>query len=152
MERLFNELETERHEITDVVHLAGIGPLPNESLHALRAGQDQRCLTTIGVVQALGSRAAAKTPRLTLITSMANPGPSSTAAPDPAQTPLWGLGRVVMNEAPNLNCRLIDYHVPIDSEGAAQRLAAELLPQHDEREVLLTPIAAMSIARAQRRW
>ena len=139
MSRLFSALETENHEVTEVVHLAGIGSLQSESLHALRAKQDQRCLTTIGLVQALHGRPGAKAPRLTLVTSSANRGPSSTAAPDPAQTPLWGLGRVVMNESPGMNCRLIDYHTPLESEGAARRLAAELLSTDDEPEVLLTP-------------
>lgn len=44
-----------------------------------------------------------------------------------------------MNESPGVNCRLIDYHVPLEDEGAAQRLALELLAIDDEREVLLTP-------------
>lgn len=52
---------------------------------------------------------------------------------NPAHTALWGLGRVVMNEYPALNCRLID--VPRRSDAAM--LATELLFPDAENEIVL---------------
>lgn len=52
------------------------------------------------------------------------------------QATLWGLGRVLANEHPELGCRLIDIH-PL-CEDAASALAGELLSGDVEEEVVVT--------------
>ncbi|WP_322013575.1 SDR family NAD(P)-dependent oxidoreductase [Paraburkholderia sp. J12] len=54
----------------------------------------------------------------------------------PGQATLWGLGRVLANEHPELGCRLID--VSSACEGAAEALADELVAADVEEEVLLS--------------
>jgi phthiocerol/phenolphthiocerol synthesis type-I polyketide synthase C len=54
----------------------------------------------------------------------------------PEQATLWGLGRVLANEHPELSCRLID--VSSACEDAVAVLAHELITADTEEEVLLT--------------
>lgn len=86
-----------------------------------------------------GKRASA---RLSVVTC----GGAPLAMPDtpasalqPSQAPLWGLGRVLMNEHAELQCRLID----IDAREAlpVPVLCRELLRADAEDEVVLTPEA-----------
>ncbi|TWU06101.1 type I polyketide synthase [Stieleria varia] len=51
------------------------------------------------------------------------------------QTPLWGTGRVVMNEFPHLHCRLVDLGVATENELRA--LVNEILGESGEDEVAL---------------
>jgi phthiocerol/phenolphthiocerol synthesis type-I polyketide synthase C len=62
---------------------------------------------------------------------------TNAAALHPAQATLWGLGRVIANEHPELACRLIDVHP--ECANAAADLVRELLAADVEEEVLLTP-------------
>jgi acyl transferase domain-containing protein/acyl carrier protein len=55
----------------------------------------------------------------------------------PEQATLWGLGRVLVNEYPELGCRLVDVHP--SCKDAAATLTRELLGGDPEEEVLLTP-------------
>ncbi len=56
-------------------------------------------------------------------------------SPDAAA--VWGVGRTLMNEAPELEVRLVDV-MGLPPQAAARRLAAELAAQSPEREVRLT--------------
>ncbi|WP_296657801.1 type I polyketide synthase [Paraburkholderia sp.] len=60
---------------------------------------------------------------------------AAAAARRPEQATLWGLGRVLANEHPELGCRLIDVSCACD--GAFATLANELLAADGEEEVLL---------------
>ncbi|MFC5430240.1 SDR family NAD(P)-dependent oxidoreductase [Paraburkholderia denitrificans] len=60
---------------------------------------------------------------------------AAAAARRPEQATLWGLGRVLANEHPELGCRLID--VSCACEDAFATLANELLAADGEEEVLL---------------
>jgi phthiocerol/phenolphthiocerol synthesis type-I polyketide synthase C len=78
-------------------------------------------------------------PRLWLVTSGAalatHPKPNWQI--DSAQAPLWGFGRVVMNEAPALACTLIDIACDQDDGIIAERLHNELLRPDGENEIVL---------------
>lgn len=126
--------------------LAAEGTMPGCVVHLLGAGQDagadplalqdRRVWTTLALVQGLGRTTLAVPPRLTLVTSgaVAVDGDASS----PAQAPLWGAGRVLANEHPNLGVRLIDLH-PGKSrlEALAEGLAMELVAAGEEDEVVL---------------
>jgi acyl transferase domain-containing protein/NADPH:quinone reductase-like Zn-dependent oxidoreductase/SAM-dependent methyltransferase/acyl carrier protein len=138
MLKVIDSLKAENVELNEVVHLAGIGtgnPMDCEQLAAL---QDLRCLSTINFLQALAKSPHKLGPRLTLVTSRSNMPPGATELPNPAQAPLWGLGRVIMNEFTQLRPRLIDLHVPLDQDITSSRLAEELEGFDTEDEVLLT--------------
>jgi phthiocerol/phenolphthiocerol synthesis type-I polyketide synthase C len=82
-------------------------------------------------------------PRLWIVTQGGSPAgdPAQGPDPSPAQAALWGFGRVLMNEAPALDCVLIDL-----GGGDAARLirelrhpdgADEILWRGDRRQVLV---------------
>ena len=78
--------------------------------------------------------------RLWMITSGGAPVQTPEAGASywkPNQAAVWGLGRVIMNEYPQLNGHLVDIHP--DCELPGERLARELLAADKEEEVLLTP-------------
>ncbi|MFX1671559.1 SDR family NAD(P)-dependent oxidoreductase [Paraburkholderia sp. A2WS-5] len=80
--------------------------------------------------------------QLSVVTQDGTPFASSTSfTPDatprrPEQATLWGLGRVLANEHPELGCRLIDASSACEDVFAA--LADELLAADAEEEVILT--------------
>lgn len=78
--------------------------------------------------------------RLWMITSGGAPvqiPEAGTSYWKPNQAAVWGLGRVIMNEYPQLNGHLIDIHPDCNMPG--EMLAKELLAGDKEEEVLLTP-------------
>jgi hypothetical protein len=72
------------------------------------------------------------------VTRGAFPTGNGAGPRDPAQAPLWGLGRVIANEHPALNLRLIDLHSDAEGEREARWLAAELLRRDAETEVQIS--------------
>lgn len=56
----------------------------------------------------------------------------------PAQAALWGLGRVVMNECPQLACTLIDLDAVASQASLLAQLERELLQPDGQNEILLT--------------
>lgn len=78
-------------------------------------------------------------PTLCLVTRGAVPvdGLVSANERNPAHTALWGLGRVVMNEYPGLNCRLVDLPRFASMAQTVELLGSEILDADNENEVLL---------------
>ncbi|MBH0236606.1 type I polyketide synthase [Methylobrevis albus] len=71
---------------------------------------------------------------------MVLPGGSGAATSrphDPVAAALWGLGRVLMNEYPDVETRLVDLGAAFAPSEAAGRIAALLDAPGDEREILL---------------
>lgn len=58
------------------------------------------------------------------------------ARTSPAEAALWGLGRTLINEMPQLECRLIDLPAGWSKDRQAKVLAAELVAPDDEREIV----------------
>jgi 3-oxoacyl-(acyl-carrier-protein) synthase len=83
---------------------------------------------TIRLVQALASRDV----RLWLVTRGACVVDGDTTLASIASAPVWGFGRVVMNEYPGLRCTLVD----LSAEDPAS-LVRELFAGNTEREVAL---------------
>jgi acyl transferase domain-containing protein/acetylornithine/succinyldiaminopimelate/putrescine aminotransferase/predicted amino acid dehydrogenase/NADPH-dependent curcumin reductase CurA/NADP-dependent 3-hydroxy acid dehydrogenase YdfG/acyl carrier protein len=93
------------------------------------------CLNVFHVLQWLAGRHSQKQPRIRLITAGAQriDGHDSVAI---AQAPLWGLGRVITNEHPELRCSLVDLgSTPSSDEIGA--LIKECLTDSDENQVAL---------------
>ena len=75
---------------------------------------------------------------LALVTAGAQP-PDNRVQPAVEQTPVWGLGRVILKEMPLIRCRMIDLSPECDEEEIAA-LAEEILrdsAEGDEEEVAL---------------
>jgi myxalamid-type polyketide synthase MxaB len=79
------------------------------------------CGAALHLVQALASIAVSLPPFLWLVTRGAQPASGSSVPTHPAMTPLWGLGRVISAEHPELRCRRLD----LDSR--AKRDAGDVL-------------------------
>ncbi|MGH2351417.1 MAG: SDR family oxidoreductase, partial [Chloroflexota bacterium] len=68
---------------------------------------ERRCGTAVALVQALDASSGPSRPRLWLVTRNAQSlGPEQRVHPD--QAPLWGLGRSIALEHPELRCTLVD--------------------------------------------
>ena len=109
--------------------------------------QAQRDLTLalVHLVHHLTRDPGASAPKLWIVTRGGAPLPMPPAAGLPAgaatlhpgQATLWGLGRVIANEHPELVCHLVDVHPACTN--AAANLLSELLAADAEEEILLTP-------------
>ncbi|MGH6979586.1 MAG: SDR family NAD(P)-dependent oxidoreductase, partial [Stellaceae bacterium] len=79
---------------------------------------------------------------LWLVTQGAMTAPGRAAPVDPAQAMIWGAGRTMMTERPDLTCRLIDLDPTCDPEAAAACLIDEFTlletGAENEDEVILS--------------
>ena len=120
---------------TGVVHLRALDATVGDDADglALQAAAVEVTNSALELVQALDASAAA--PRLWLVTRGAQP----VGAPAPdlgvAQSPLWGLGRTIAIERPELRPTLIDLD-PAD-DGGVEALVGELLVGDAEPQVAL---------------
>ena len=115
-----------------VVHLWSLdSPAPQDGgLAGLGEARRLGSVSTLHLVQAL-SVAEAPAPRLWLVTSGAQQPGRRPEAVSAAQAPLWGLGRVVAGEHPELRCTCVDLGARPDEE-EIRSLCAEI--EGDSRE------------------
>jgi acyl transferase domain-containing protein/NADP-dependent 3-hydroxy acid dehydrogenase YdfG/acyl carrier protein len=124
--------------VDHVVHLLGWGGGVDESLKAP--------VSLLQHVRAMAQQARA--PHLWLITqggALVADAPWPVE-PNPLQAALWGLGRVVMNEHPELSCSLIDIACDLDTPHSMTRLAQELLQPDGCNEVVLAAESRYSLS------
>lgn len=109
-----------------IVHLWGWNDTPEAATELLSEA--------LGNVQVMATHSA-KSPRLWFVTrgGAVASNLSTTVAPNPQQTAIWGFARVVMNEYPALECTLID----LACEDNLDRLENELLRPDGASEILL---------------
>ncbi len=94
------------------------------------------CGTTLYLVQALVKAGLSKLPRLWLVTSGAQPVPSNCPRiPEIAQSALWGMGKVISLEHPELNCTRIDLDPDSTIEDRANALFNEIWSEDLEDQV-----------------
>ena len=121
--------------LAGVVHLWGLDArAPDEGGPAsLAAAEVVGCHGLVHLLQALHAAPEAPRPRLWVITR----GSQAAAPGDPvnvSQAPLWGLGRVLVNELPGLACRLVDL-APEPAPDEVAALVDELTAPDVEEEV-----------------
>jgi phthiocerol/phenolphthiocerol synthesis type-I polyketide synthase C len=75
--------------------------------------------------------------RLWIVTEDAQQAPAAVRSRE--DSALWGLGRTLANETPQLSCHLIDLSSSLPAAEAARCLAAELAAPDAEREIVVTP-------------
>jgi NADPH:quinone reductase-like Zn-dependent oxidoreductase/thioesterase domain-containing protein/NADP-dependent 3-hydroxy acid dehydrogenase YdfG/acyl carrier protein len=93
------------------------------------------CHSVLHLVRQLARRNTGRPPRLALITRGAQSIDNTTAEIAVAQSPLWGLGRVVAMENPELRSRLIDLDPTQDAVVAASQLWQELAAVNGEEQI-----------------
>ena len=92
--------------------------------------------STVRLMQALGRRGEAASPRLWLVTRGACVVDDDTSLASIASSQVWGLGRVAVNEHPRLRPTLIDL-APVERPTNVNMLFAELSSGGDELEVAI---------------
>lgn len=135
-----------REQFGSLEHVAGVFVRPAADLTEIDPnGSLALCQQWLVWTQAL--MAQETSPRLTIVASggaLASGLPDGHT-PDARHAALWGFGRVVMNEAPALECRLVD--VAVDASGAwhVKQLVETLVCNADQSEVILMPGARYSL-------
>jgi myxalamid-type polyketide synthase MxaE and MxaD len=153
--RLFTELNAGGVKaIPQVLHMWAIDEriAEEESLSDLEAGQQRMCASVLQVIQMITAPGFASPPRLAIFTRNAQrvcPGDSVAGV---AQGTLWGLGRVIAMEHPELRCVRIDLDGTRDGGGletlmdelaGLDRQESQLALRNGRRYVLrLTPSPA----------
>ncbi|MBU9401231.1 type I polyketide synthase [Burkholderia multivorans] len=119
-----------------IVFCAPEAPLTETATgHQLMTAQRNGAIALAALVRTLGARSDSAM-RLTVITRGGTPFAGAPTA-RPEQATLWGLGRVLANEHPELACRMID--VGSDTDETFDALIRELTGVAEEEEVVLTP-------------
>ncbi|MBP0013905.1 MAG: SDR family NAD(P)-dependent oxidoreductase [Roseofilum sp. SBFL] len=94
------------------------------------------CGTTLSLVQALVKVKLSRSPRLWLVTNGSQPVPSNNPViPGVAQSSLWGMGKVIRLEYPDLKCVCIDLDPQQTIETQAEALFQEIWSEDTEDQV-----------------
>jgi len=143
---------TEVDDLARVVRAAaGPGPLPCRGvvdlwpldaprfaasrLEDLWSSQAPGCLGAVAAVQALVRAGLRDVPRLWLVTRGVQSVTGDERDPSVAQAPLWGLGKAIAYEHPELEGRRVDLDPAADASASATLLAGELRSLQREPEV-----------------
>jgi myxalamid-type polyketide synthase MxaE and MxaD len=132
------ELGSDRPSLSGVVHLFALDV--ESPCHATAwpwsAAQRLGCTSALHLVQALTKAGVVEPPRLVLITRGAQATLDKARPVSFAQAPLWGLGRVIALEHPELRCTMVDLD-PSDTKDEIGTLAGELLSETEEAQIAL---------------
>ncbi|MES0882355.1 SDR family NAD(P)-dependent oxidoreductase [Roseibium sp. SCP14] len=112
-----------------IVHLQGAYSTTEDSLTSI----DARAYSLMALLRALGLEAG----EITLVAPGGAQDIAGGKPPSPDQAGIWAFGRVVMNEYPDANLKLIDVSPDLEPGIAAARLFDEILVSNGEREVIL---------------
>jgi microcystin synthetase protein McyG len=135
----FSRLLTSQSTITKVVHLWGLDA-PNAdvlTVEGIKTATNQSCGSILHLIQAILQAEASQLPRLWLVTqgtqAIAN---QVLPLPGIAQSPLWGMGKVISLEHPEAWGGMIDLEPGLASEKAASILQAEILESDGEDHIV----------------
>nr|AYM54553.1 polyketide synthase [Racemicystis crocea] len=119
-----------------VIDLWGVEANAAWTMASLDAAQTRGCGGALHLVQALALAGFRDMPRLFLITRGTQSVDEEPSDIDIAQASLWGLGRTIASEHPELSCSRVDLD-PRGFIGEAEILAREILADHREEEIAL---------------
>jgi NAD(P)-dependent dehydrogenase (short-subunit alcohol dehydrogenase family)/SAM-dependent methyltransferase/acyl carrier protein len=126
--RLVREtLGNERLAYRGVIHLWGLDVLPADEITTsqLAMAQSRGCRSVLYLVQALATARASRAAKLWLVTRGAQPVGSEPAPLAVEQAPLWGMGKVIALEHPELHCARVDLS-PAGGDDEVQALFDEI--------------------------
>ncbi len=119
-----------------VVHLWALDAPADDDAAVLSRAPLRICGGILHAVQALVAAAPPSVPRLWLVTRGAQALGSGPGAPAASQAPVWGLGRTIALEHPELRCVCVDLD-PADPPDDVDALLAELSSDGGETQVAL---------------
>lgn len=117
-----------------IVYLSGLGVNGRRETPDFDAARQLGWGGALDVVHALAEAGGAEPPRLWLVTRGAQAVGAHPLPVSLAQSPVWGLGRVIASEHPVLSCTRVDLD-PEDRRDAADQLVEELLFADREDQV-----------------
>lgn len=132
------ELSLASPAYSSIVYLGSTGPSSGDTLSLDVLSEEQRrdSAAVLRLVQALAKAGLRDTPRLWLVTRGVHAPDADSGILSPAAGILWGLGRTVSQEHPELRCTRIDL-APRPWIGEVAALGSELLAAEVEEEVAL---------------
>src|SRR3954469_22281917 len=138
MQRLIAEASAGQQACRGVIHLWSLDASPPELMTstALESAQLLGSVSALHLAEALATADGTDVPRLWLVTCGAQVAGESARAVSVAQSPLWGLGRVIMNEHPQLHCTLVDLGLDSSPE-EIRAFTEELWTEDGEDEIAL---------------
>ena len=116
-----------------ILHLWGLAPQANalETAGDLEVSQQLGCASTLHLIQGLLASRPSSIPRLWLVTHQTQ-AVLDRDVPLAAQASLWGLGRVIALEHPEMHCVRIDLPTPEDFTGLVDTL---MHPEADDDQI-----------------
>jgi acyl transferase domain-containing protein len=121
---------------------------PDSDAAALRMAFAASCTSALELVQTVAAAGLRDAPRLFLITAGSQVAMASDRGCAVAQTPLWGFGRTLMHEHPELACKLIDLPFAATAAGVDPAALPELLLELERDDARIR----WRCARAATRW
>ncbi|MFB1483789.1 type I polyketide synthase [Corallococcus sp. RDP092CA] len=148
--RLFEDLALQGRTLAGVVHLWSLAaPSVREEApdarSALERAQQLGCASVLHLVQALARAGLARAPRLWLVTRGTQAVGDASPPPHAEHAPLWGLGRVLALEHPELSCVRID--LPAEASAGDVPALVEALESTDGEDQLAYRAGARFVAR-----
>jgi acyl transferase domain-containing protein/acyl carrier protein len=119
-QRLLSSVSHERQALHAVVHMWALDEEAPAAAADVMGVQERLCGGVVSLVQALVR--SARPPRLTVITRGAQQVATDETVPGVAQAGLWGLGRIIALEHPELRCVRVDLD-PVGSPAAGELAA-----------------------------
>ena len=135
MMRLLEQIETAGFPLGGLLHCWSLDATSPEAMTTVELMDFQRvsCGSVLSVFQAF-EKSGRKVPDLWMITAGSQPLDENLEALNVSQAPLWGFGRVLFNELPNVRSRLVDLSAACTGEEIAS-LVRELHDDDFEEEV-----------------
>jgi acyl transferase domain-containing protein/acyl carrier protein len=117
-----------------IIHLWGLPPTAGElDFGTLQTAQQVGCQAILHLTQAVLQAKWAKPPRFWLVTRGAQPVELPAAPLQVAQTPVWGLGRVIALEHPELQCVRLDLDPAGDTQESQRLFEAVWQPDQEDQ-------------------
>ncbi|NEO70835.1 type I polyketide synthase [Moorena sp. SIO3H5] len=137
--KLVTEVKANLPDFKGVLHLWSLDtPRAEElTLEDLKVASKQGCGSALYLVQALSEAQFLQSPRLWLVTKGAQPVlPIKDSISGLAQSPLWGMGRVISLEHPELSVRMLDLDPNVAPEDSCTTLLAEIGDSNGENHIV----------------
>jgi acyl transferase domain-containing protein len=129
--RLLGEITSQNSQLQGIVHLWNVPTTDIQLETAIEYG----CASLLHLVQALVQNQQQQVAPLWVVTQGAMSVGTDREAVQVQQTPVWGLGRVVALEHPELQCRLLDLEPNTKEEELVQQLHQEIFSKEQENQI-----------------
>jgi NADPH:quinone reductase-like Zn-dependent oxidoreductase/SAM-dependent methyltransferase/acyl carrier protein len=143
-------LDSGEQHCAGIVHLWSLDALPTDAVSdsMLKSAETNSCMSAVRMIQGISRVNWAKVPRLFLVTRGVQPIPDTFVPEGLAQSPLWGVGRVVFQEHPELRCTMVD----LSTDPAPEEIAslAHVLDSDDPENQIALRGEARYLARLLR--